>query len=385
LKWRKRACALLTLSLFACLLAGCWDFKSIDRMNYLTTLGIDYDNNNFIAYLQSTNFSSIAKREGSVSASKQSEIVGIGRGVSIGDALFQLYESEQIHIYYGHIKSLVLSKQALQKIGLVDLTDLINRYREIRYNVWVFGTDEPMEKLLFYHPYYSLSSYDSILMKPLETYKQSSYIKPIYLNRFLSDFYEKGKTAMIPVLGTDKSDWIEGGKPLPLLKMSGMYFFSKEKWSGELNAEQLQGKQYLDKKMSRTTLIIHKNNKPIITFVVHTQKVVVRYSVDNGKLSYIIEVKLKAFLDEMLENMSQDEMKAKIVEELEKKIRLTYESGRKFNTDVLNLAYPVYKYHFADWKKYIRDSEAVPDIRSIKFDLHIIHSGKYKSKIHSRR
>lgn len=227
MKWRKLACPLLILSLFACLLAGCWDFKNIDRMNYLTTLGIDYDNNHFIVYLQSNNFSSIAKREGSVSASNKSEVVGIGRGISIGDALFQLYQSEQIRIYYGHIKSLVFSKKALQRIGLVDLTDLINRYREIRYNVWVFGTDEPMEKLLFYHPYYNLSSYDSVLMKPHETYKQSSYIKPIYLNCFLSDYYEKGKTATIPVLGTDKSDWQEGGEPLPLLKMSGMYFLAR--------------------------------------------------------------------------------------------------------------------------------------------------------------
>lgn len=136
--------------------------------------------------------------------------------------------------------------------------------------------------------------------------------------------------------------------------------------------------------MSRATLVINKDNKPIITFVVHTKKVKVRYSIHNGKLSFIIEVKLKAYLDEMLENMSQDEMKAKIVENLENNIRLTHESGRKFNTDVLNLGYPVYKYHFSDWKKYIRDSETVPDIQSIKFDLQIIHSGKYKGKIHGR-
>ncbi|QMV44600.1 Ger(x)C family spore germination protein [Cohnella cholangitidis] len=375
---------LLAVCLIASLLTGCWDFKNIDRMNYLTTLGIDYDKNQFVVYLQSTDFSAIAKREGTPSASKQTQVIGIGKGISIGDALFQLYETEQIPIYYGHIKTLVLSKKALQKIGLVDLTDLVNRYREIRYNLWVFGTEEPMDKFLFNHPYFNLSAYDSILMKPLETYKQSSFIKPIYLNRFLADFYEKGKTAMIPILSTDKSNWKEGGKTLRELKMSGMYFFGKEKWSGELDTERLQGKQYLDKNMRRAPLILLENNKPIITFVVHTQKIKVRYSIDNGKLSYKIEVKLKAFLDEMLENMSQDEMRARIMEHIEKNIRLTYDSGREFNADVLNLGYPIYKYHHSVWKKYIRDVEDVPDIQSIKFDLQIIHSGKYKGKIHRR-
>jgi Ger(x)C family germination protein len=353
-------------------------------MNYLTTMGIDHEKNQYIVYLQSTNFSSIAKKEGSGTPDKHPEIVGIGKGSSITDALFDLYQSEQIRIYYGHIKALVLTKKALQKIGLVDLTDLINRYREIRYNLWVFGTEEPLERFLFYHPYFNLSPYDSLLMKPFETYKQSSYIKPIYLNRFLADFYEKGKTAMIPILATEKSVWKEGRKPLPLLKMNGMYFFNKEKWSGELNEKQLEGKKYLDKKMSRAPLIIYENNKPIISFIVQTQKVKVRYSVNGGQLSYRLEMKVKAFPDEMLENMKQNEMKTKIKEALEKSIRHTYDSGLQFHTDVLNLGYPVYKYHYSDWKKYIRDGEAVPKIESFKIDVQIVHSGKYKGKIHGR-
>lgn len=377
-----RAIACLWISVTLLPITGCWDYKNIDRMNYFTTMGIDYEDGQFNIYFQSSHFAGITKKEGDPGTTKPKDVIGIGKGNSIGEAIFHMYQSEQLATYWGHLKTIIFTKRALQEINLVALTDLINRYREIRYNLWVFGTEEPLVKILGLLPYYNRSLYDSLLMKPYDTYKQTSYIKPIYLYRFMSDSLEKGKIAMIPILSPDNSTWLEAGKSISLLKMSGEYFLDQGRFLGELPLKQLNGKQYLDQGMYRVLLAEYEGNKSVVSFIVKSSSNHIGYRIQNDRLHYEIRVKVKVFLEEMIKDFSEDEMKAMIRKSIEQKIRNTYEQGKRFETDVLNLGYPIYKYHHRDWKKYIRDRGGViaTDISKITVDVKMSHSGKYKAR-----
>ncbi|MCY7482840.1 hypothetical protein M5X06_24220 [Paenibacillus alvei] len=42
-------------------LAGCWDIKNVQDMNYVTALGIDYVNGKYIVYTNSLEFTNVAK------------------------------------------------------------------------------------------------------------------------------------------------------------------------------------------------------------------------------------------------------------------------------------------------------------------------------------
>lgn|GEM_PF-416112 len=377
-----KLCALLTITLSSMTIAGCWDYKNIDRMNYLTSLSIDYENEQFVVYLQSAQFSEIARREGAPVGAKQNDVVGIGKGKSIADAMFKVYKSEQFPIYWGHIKTVIFTKRALRNVGIIDLTDLINRYREIRYNLWLFGTDEPIERLLNAFPFYNRSLYDSLMMKPDESYRQFSYIKPVYLYRFLSDTYERGKTVMIPRLTIDSSSWLEGGKPISLLIMDGAFFFKGTDFLGTLTTEQLIGKRYLDEKMFRVPLTIENEENPVITFVVRMKKFKVRYAVRDGRLNFNLDIKVKAFIDEMQQNLDEAKMRQLLEQEVEKTVRSTYDAGKNIGADILNLGYPIFKYHHSDWKSYLRgEGFASAALGSVRVRAMIIHSGKYKGRI----
>jgi len=377
----------LLASLLACLVllpvGGCWDYKNIDRMNYLTVMGIDYDEGRFEVFLQSSHFAGVAMGEKTLNSSKPRDVVGIGRGKSIGEAIFEVYKAEQITVYWGHIKTIIFSKRALQHVGYVDLTDLINRYREIRYNIWVFGTEEPIAELLNHLPFYGRSFNDSLLMKPYDTYKQYSHLKPVYLYRFISDSTEKGKTAILPELATNRSDWREGGKTIPLLYMSGAYFMKGTNFLGDLDEELLQGLRYLDGKMFRVPLSVGGEGKPTITFVVRKLDHRVRYEIREGQIRYKLDVKVKAFIDEMLDNAGETAMKRLVEQEIEKSIRLAYNEGKKIHADVLNLGYPLFKHHYPTWKTYVRPGDGITDstLGNIRVKARITHSGKYKGRI----
>ena len=377
-----KLCVLIAIILSSMTIAGCWDYKNIDRMKYLTSLSIDYENEKFVVYLQSTQFSEISKREGAPDGGKQKDVIGIGKGKSIADAIFAVYKSEQFPIYWGHIKTLVFTKRALRNIGIIDLTDLVNRYREIRYNLWLFGTDEPIEKLLNTFPFYNRSLYDSLMMKPDESYKQFSYIKPVYLYRFLSDTYESGKTAMIPRLAIDSSSWLESGKPISLLTMNGAYFFKGTDYLGTLTTEQLIGKRYLDEEMFRVPLTIEYEDQPVITFVVRKKKFKIRYTVRDGRLNFDLDIKIRAFVDEMQQNLEEAKMRQLLEQEVEKTVRSAYDAGKNIGADILNLGYPIFRYHHSDWKSYLRgDGFASATLGSVRVQAIIVHSGKYKGRI----
>lgn len=372
----------MPIALVSITLSGCWDYKNIDRMNYLTSMSIDYDEGQFIVYLQSSHFTGIAKKEGAPIDAKPQDVIGIGRGKSIADAIFKVYRSEQIPIYWGHVKAMVFTKRALRNVGIIDLTDLVNRYREIRYNLWVFGTEEPIEKLLNALPYYNRSLYDSLLMKPAESYRQFSYIQPVYLYRFLSDTLESGKTAMLPRLAIERGDWLEGGKPISLLTMDGGYFFKGTDYMGELNLQQLKGKRYLDHKMFRIPLTIEYGDQPVVTFVLRMKEFKIGYAVREGRLSFTLDIKVKAFIDEMMENLDEPKMKRMLEQEIESTVRSTYDTGKDIHADVLNLGYPIFRYHHADWKTYLRgDGFQSSTLGAVRVRAMITHSGKYKGRI----
>lgn len=52
---------MISLSL---LLTGCWDIREVQDINYISAIGVDYKDGEYIIYAQMLDFSSVAKQEG---------------------------------------------------------------------------------------------------------------------------------------------------------------------------------------------------------------------------------------------------------------------------------------------------------------------------------
>ncbi|GAE28529.1 spore germination protein xc. bacillus [Halalkalibacter wakoensis JCM 9140] len=87
-------------------LTGCWGAKEIQSQTYITALGLDYAEGEFIAYIQALNFANIAKQEGASSLQQASPIlIGEAKGKTIQAALSKLEQKSALPLYYGHVES----------------------------------------------------------------------------------------------------------------------------------------------------------------------------------------------------------------------------------------------------------------------------------------
>ncbi|GAA0378506.1 Ger(x)C family spore germination protein [Bacillus horti] len=363
-------------------LTACWDYKEITYTLYGTSVGIDYEDGEYVVYIQILNFASIARQEGQV-MDKKPIVVGKARGRTITDAIFALYRSEQFLLYWGHVTSIVLTKDAIQKLEIEKLTDVINRFPEIRYNVWIYATGSLFEDIYNVSAFFGFSPYETILMNPIDTYEQYSDIKPIYLFQFLADYLEPGRTAALPYLMIDKGTWKEGEKVSEQIKLGGVYLFEYKKYKGALEHEALVGKSYLDKDMRRMPLTIDDGGHQTLTLIVHTKDYDIKHTFKDGKVRYDLEIDIGAYIEEMEEKIGEKIMTARLEEKIQQDIRMTFEKGLEMGADVYNLNDKVYRYDHKNWEKYIRGkpNEEVIELGDVRVNAVIKHSGKYKERV----
>ncbi|MCU6712956.1 Ger(x)C family spore germination protein [Paenibacillus sp. J5C_2022] len=376
----------VVLCLFLCLtflfLAGCWDYKEIQKAVYTTTIGIDYSNSEYTVYMQALTFSNVAQREGERPA-KHKSVIGIGTGKTLAEAFFELYKYEQQTLYWGHIMTVIIHENALRRVRVEQFIDLINRYREIRYNLWFFGTNSDIKEMLNINPDFGYSPYESVLMKPERNFAQYSSTKPVYFYRFIADFYERGKSALLPRITINNTHWQEGMVKSPQLVLEGAYFFYRDHFSGYLSSAQLIGKRYMNPRSIRMPITVWMNGKPAATLVANKPEIKHSYRIRNGKVVYDISIRLSGFIDELVQEPSEKELVEAAERKISKEVLETFRYGKKIGVDVYNLNTELFRYHYRDWQTYILPHSDISntEIASVNVKFRLRYSGKYKNRL----
>ncbi len=377
----KRILLSLLLILQSIMLAGCWDIKEIQDMVYLNAVGVDFEKGKYVIYAQATDFASVAKQESGKPAEPQAW-VGRGVGITINDALFDLYQTSQMRMYWGHVTALVLS-QAVLKNGIQSVFDLTERYHEVRANIWIYTTNDSMEKIMRALSFFRLSTVYTILHEPKETYHQSSTLPPAYLFRFMSDYTERGKTAHLPSLEMVEDQWSVNGESFPLLGVNGAHIIQRGVYKGWLDLPSLKGYRWLTKEFVRGELTVFKDKKVIAELIIAHPKFKIKPLIKNGKPKFTIEIKAKARVQELIATISENELEKLAQEEITKEIRETYKKGLKFKADVLQLGYTLYRKDSGSWyNMFGRNHHRFPldedSIEKIDVKVSIISTGKVK-------
>ncbi|MCP1309054.1 Ger(x)C family spore germination protein [Paenibacillus tyrfis] len=367
------------------LLTGCWDAKEIQDINYITALGIDYAQDEYVVYAQMMDFTSVAKQEGGKPSQKASVWVSKSTGLSVNDALQKMYRTAQQLMYYSHINAIIYSEAVLKR-GPEVIFDLTNRYREIRYTKWAYSSRESMEKILSVTPFFNESPLSSILHEPKETYKQSSYIVPVQFQRFISYYYERGKSSYLPSLAMNSSIWKENFKSHTLLEIEGCFFMDHSGvLKGFLSQEDLTGLRWVNPKTVRTPVILTHDAKIVASIVVHKPKVVIEPGTSGNKPVFNLHIRLKGSLNELAQNVSEAKLKELAERQIVKDIRNTYEAGIKSQIDVYDLGYSLYLNNPAKWKMYFGKDSKFPlqraSLQTIDVQINIENTGKYHLRV----
>ncbi|MFH5184336.1 Ger(x)C family spore germination protein [Paenibacillus sp. TAB 01] len=368
------------------LLTGCWNSKDIQTMAYVTGLGLDYQNGKYITYVQVLNFSNIAKTEGMELGSTVPNWIGRGEGKTMTESFNAIYTSSQIRVFWGHLKAIVCTENLLKRADRIkEAYDMINRYREVRYNVLIYGTKVPLRDIFTQKSILNLSPLDTVMYSPTQIYAQRSFIPPIYGYKCVAHLNEPGSESIIPSISIVDNKWTVDYKDKPMLRINGAYFLSDQQLRGWLKESDLAGYRWLQKKMQRSALqIIDDNNQAVAALVLVRPKPEIIPIVQNGTPFFRISVNVKAFIEELTADITEKELEIRAAKAVKEEIWTTYKKGLATQADVFQLSQALYRNYPKVWNAE-RQEQAFflneSSLKQIDVKVHLLHTGKYKGRI----
>ncbi|WPZ19888.1 Ger(x)C family spore germination protein [Geobacillus subterraneus] len=366
------------------LLGGCWDTRNIDHAVYIHSIGIDYKDGQVIAYVQLIDFTALAKVEAGGGREKAAISVGKAAGETFNIATDKIYPSIQQRVSWGHVKSIVFTKRALQKDIVADVIDVLNRYNEIRHTAWVYATDEPISDLFQATPLLNASSYYSLLSNPEEIFQQSSFIRPIRLSRLIAAMDEKADTARLPYLTIEDNRWAENKKPKQMLAISGVCFLHDYRLQGCERRSDLQGLRWIERDIRRTPIYVKQKGKTVASLIVHDPKTKWSVGVKDGEPAFTINVEAQGSLLELREPLSRKQLTKLAEQTVKQEIHRLYELGKERQIDILNLAEQLYRERPNLWKKHQTDGLIPLNNHTLSVNVKLVISASGKEKLNFR-
>ncbi|GGJ74474.1 Ger(x)C family spore germination protein [Virgibacillus salexigens] len=333
-----KTCILLIVLLI--ILTGCWDERQISEVNYITTLGIDYQEDNYIIYVQMLDFSNVAKQESGKTSERTPLYIGKATGKTINDAVNNLYRTSQQVVNWAHIGAIIYSDAILEK-GVTDAEQSLRKNGQFRYTPWMFGTKESVEEIMSLSGFYQLPPVYTILYKPLDMFNEYSYIAPLRMHKFVSIYKEPGGTAILPSISINDKSWKESKediKPKQTLEINGVFPVNDGKSKEWLSFKEVPGLRWTQEDTNNTTIdILTEDNvkKGSVRILEPTVKFIIKRG--NKNFQFNIQLKASGSVTDLEEQLPMKEIENLVRQQMKKEIRETYEIGVEKGVDLYNI------------------------------------------------
>lgn len=372
-KSRTKIALLCSLLVFV---SGCWDFISIDNTYYIYSLGIDYQDNNYIVYAQLVNLAQLsAPIHAGTLAQDDESWTGIGKGSSIAAAASQIQLSLENNVDWGHLNAIIFTENALRH-GVREAFDLLLHYYKLRMIQWIFATDQPLEKVLHTLPIIFRTPYYSLIGSPLNYYRHSSYVRPIRSHRLVQQMHEPGKTVLLPKLNI-KHRWSgTNEKNLPSLMVDGLFPLENYRAKTKLLFPEILGLRWLQKDLRNSKLFINKNGNEVAQLECSSPKPKIDVKVIQNTPQYSIQTNPKCRVMTMQIGLKREEIERLGEQAIEHEIRETYLKGLKKRTDIYSLSNIFYRHYPKQWKKNLKLTPH--SLRSVHVQLQLTDTGTKK-------
>lgn len=368
---------LLVLMLFTIVLAGCWDQNQPERMLYVNGIGVDYKDDEYIVYMQVANFANLGKTQQPNSDVTQAE-VGRARGDTMDEAIHELYHSVDQKVYWGHFSYLVVSEEAMENGKLSPIIDTFIRFRQTRYNIWVYTTKDSVEDVLLVRPVLNKAITLSNLGDPANTLEQESFVEPVDIRKLLIRLDEPNYEAMIPVIAV-KKNWKSEEGPIDATDLSGVGIVTPHSFKGFITGEKAKGIQWMSNETKRGQITFKMDGGNYFTMVIDGSKVKIEPIVTKGNVEFDVTISLDLTVSTVGENVSVESLKKAIKKEVEKEVWATYEEALKMDVDIYHFSEKLYRTDVKEWKKHQEDGQielTKESIRDLKVKISKLDSDR---------
>nr|WP_145405868.1 Ger(x)C family spore germination protein [Paenibacillus xylanexedens] len=380
-------CLLTLLSLSLCLMTtGCWSSYEIQQVDYAKAIGVEYKDGLYHLYVQTLDFSSVAKSDNSSKTSQAPPIwVGHAEGKTMSLAMNELWRASQLHIAWGHVTAIVLAESVLNNKHIQDVFDMMGRFPEARYTTWVYGTKDSLLDILSTASIYNLSPLDSVLHNPMPSYLENSLFKPVLSFELIATHNDPATTTYLPAISLNKDLWLQNKKKHELFLIEGAFFERMGEKFEFMPKNQLPGYHWLIKGMRRAPLLIQKDDVIYGALSVGLPTIKIKPIIRGERVTFKIDAKYLTALYEYLVPMSYDEMTRISEDTIKKQIMETYRNGLKQGVDVYGLQEHLYRKNPKLWHKLSGDGENLllteDSIEELNVHLTIPYTGRYKRKV----
>ncbi len=373
--------AAMLLSAALCL-AGCGNSRDIQSLAYATAIAMDYKNGKYVGYIQVLNFSNVARTE-NVELGKPVPIwVGKGDGETIPGALFETNATAQSPIFWGHVRTVILSENIMKR-GVKDFFEVLNRHREARYNFLVYGTREKIEDILVQKSMFNLSPLDTMMFTAFQMNTQKSFILPMTSREVWSYMNEPGNIGMIPEIGIDRKLWKEDRSPKSMFMINGAYFFKDYAMTARMRMDDLKGIRWRNAKLDLTPVKIPYRGQATGVLMLSHPKFVMKIAEVGGEPLYDVAVECSGYVVDMNANLSIRAMERQAEEVIKEEIMATHMKAVAMKTDPYHFQLELYRRHPGQYMKLLGKSDYFlneKSIRSIRARVHLDSTQKSKGR-----
>lgn len=347
---------LIIIALFILLISsGCYNYKEINDMAIVSSIGIDKDNKND-KYIVSAQIMNSKESEDS----EDSQItVYTKEGDTVHEALRNITLKSPRKLYGNHLSKIVLSEE-VAKEGIDNILDIFNRITEVRneFIITIVKEDKASDVLKVLTTTESIpAEYVKLSLKIAD--KTSGLTYATKLDEFISLYLKKGIDPVVPVLKIDKKEKkgttinnITTTNPISKIVIEDLAVTNKGKLETYLKNEEVIGYNFLSNQIQKmiipvkcddennyASILILKNktksnaakkdNKYIINFNINSEAIITEYNCKRDltdekvikRLEKDTEKKIKRYIKKSLNK--QKETKGKFLG-LERIIYLDY-------------------------------------------------------------
>ncbi|WP_342598535.1 Ger(x)C family spore germination protein [Psychrobacillus sp. FSL H8-0483] len=370
---------MIILFILMTFISGCWDVTEPERMLYIYGVGVDYKDNKYEVYAQIVNFANIAKSEQPNLELNQIE-VGHGSGKTIDDAIFSLYRSMDLKLFWGHFSYLIFSEEVLKNGNANPVINGFIRYRETRYQTWVYTTTDPIKDVLLLTPIFNKAMTLSKISDPENSYKQDSLVEPIDLRELIIMLNEPNYEVKIPLI-TIKENWETEKELDKAASILGVGVISPTDFKGFIQGDKIRGLQWMTEETVRSELTfkIDPHEESYMTVILDDLDVKVKPIVTRDNVNFDIDIRVNVLVSEFQGKITPEEIRKGVIKQVKKEIEDTYKEGLKNEIDIYRLSEYVYRQKVETWKEQQTDGKVRLSEDSIN-DLNVVVGKIYSGR-----
>jgi spore germination protein KC len=361
---------LLTIICILTVLTGCTKINEIQFQAYAVGIGIDYQNDEYHVVLQFLDFSNVAKTDQGKSDQPSPVWIGEGKGKTVEDAIIKIYHGIQIPVNYDQLSVFVFGKSVLEN-RLSKTVEALDTNFNIRLTGWVYGTEEPVEKIFTTKVPFNYAYTNARIVQPEYMQQQDSSIPALSLQGLVYQLHEKTKTILLPSISTNDAIILKDQDKLPVTIFNGAYLMKGTKLKGHLTEKDLEGFIRVNNKSVRSPVTFSEKNAGEEAFVqieLLNPKMKRKVKKDQNGIQIGLDIKISAIVRESSQEILSPSIKRQIQEEIRKEVYASYLKSEKIGGDVYQFEDYLYRFMHDDWKS-LQTSGTFPTLH--KKDIHV--------------